>query len=157
MIDQAATVNISFTSSDWRGQALSNFCLSPFVLDQQLFASVEGFIQGIKFPEHDARRKQAFQLSAWDAKRLGAEADKQAVYWAGTSIEYGSSAHHQLIERAIRARIAQSEGLQAALASTADAMLVHETGEVESPTTSLPASVFCRVLTDIRSRLLSAV
>jgi hypothetical protein len=35
------TLNISSTSTDWRGLALSNFGLSPFVLDGMLFASVE--------------------------------------------------------------------------------------------------------------------
>lgn len=156
MTDQAACVNISFTSPDWRGQALSNFSLSPFVLDGLLFASIEGFIQGIKFAEEDPRRLQAFQLSGWEAKRLGGEADRSGVYWDGARLVYGSTAHHQLIETAIRARIQQSEGLQAALLSTQGAVLVHETGQEESPTTSLPATVFCRILTDIREALISA-
>src|SRR5262245_20701331 len=51
-----AAFNISSTAADWRGLALSNFGLSPFVLDGKVFASIEGFVQGIKFPEGDPRR-----------------------------------------------------------------------------------------------------
>jgi predicted NAD-dependent protein-ADP-ribosyltransferase YbiA (DUF1768 family) len=149
-------INVSSTSADWRGLALSNFGLSPFVLDGTLFASVEGFIQGIKFPEGDPRRAAAFASSGWPAKRLGDTADRSGAYWGGARLAYGSPDHHRLIERAMRARIAQSLGLQEALRSTADAMLIHDTGaDADSPTTSLPASVFCRILTEIRSELLS--
>jgi predicted NAD-dependent protein-ADP-ribosyltransferase YbiA (DUF1768 family) len=150
-----ATINVSSTSTDWRGQALSNFGLSPFVLDGTLFASVEGFIQGIKFPEGDPRRAAAFVSSGWDAKRRGDTADRSGAYWGGERIPYGSPEHHRLIERAMRARIAQSRGLQEALRSTAGATLIHRVGTgAESPTTSLPVSVFCRILTEIRAELL---
>jgi len=150
------TLNISSASTDWRGLALSNFGLSPFVLDGKLFASVEGFIQGIKFPEGDPRRDAAFLSSGWPAKHLGDTADRRGAYWGGARLPYGSADHHRLIERAIRARIAQSRGLQEALKSTADATLIHDTGAgADSPTTSLPASVFCRILTEIRADLLA--
>lgn len=149
------SLNVSSTSTDWRGVALSNFPLSPFVLDGALFASVEGFIQGIKFPEGDPRRDQAFLSSAWDAKNLGDQADRSGAYWAGACISYGSTEHHRLIERAIRARIEQSVGLRTVLASTDGLTLVHDTGHgPDSPTTSLPAAVFCRILTDLRDELL---
>lgn len=150
-----SSLNVSAISTDWRGVALSNFSLSPFVLDGILLASVEGFIQGIKFPEGDPRRAAAFHSSAWDAKNLGNQADRSAVYWAGVRIAYGGAEHHQLIGRAIRARIEQSVGLQKALASTEGLTLVHDTGSAaESPTTSLPAVVFCKILTDLREELL---
>ena len=80
MSSSPPAVNISANASDWRGQALSNFCLSPFVLDGALYASIEGFIQGIKFPEGDPVRAAAFQASGWDAKRLGADARRDAVH-----------------------------------------------------------------------------
>jgi len=148
------TVNVSSTSTDWRGLALSNFGLSPFVLDETLFASVEGFIQGIKFPEGDSKRDAAFASSGWRAKSLGDTADRSGAYWGGVRLTYGSPDHHRLIERAIRARIGQSKGLQEALKSTGDAALIHDTGAAESPMTSLPAAVFCRILSEIRAELL---
>ena len=156
MTSTVPVLNVSSTSNDWRGVALSNFVLSPFVFDDKLFASIEGFIQGIKFREDDPRRARAFGLSGWDAKRLGDQADRSGAYWKGACLSYGSAQHHRLIEAAIRARIAQSPGLQAALLSTAGMTLVHDTGQPEAPTTSLPASVFCRILTDVRNELLEA-
>lgn len=156
MSNKTTFLNISSTSADWRGLALSNFGLSPFVLDDMLFASVEGFIQGIKFAENDPRRLQAFQLSGWEAKHLGDQADRSGAYWNGQCLPYGSTQHHQLIESAIRARIEQSIGLQRALLSTSGLELVHDTGRAEASTTSLPATVFCRILTAIREELLRA-
>lgn len=149
-------INVASTSADWRGVALSNFNLSPFVLDGMLFASVEGFVQGIKFPEGDPRRAEAFISSGKAAKRLGDTADRSGAYWGGVRLPYGSSDHHRLIERAMRARIAQSVGLQEALKSTGDATLIHDTGAGgDAPMTSLPAAVFCRIITEIRAELLS--
>ena len=98
------------------------------MLDGALYASIEGFIQGIKFPEDDPVRAAAFQASGWDAKRLGDGARRDAVHWQGARIAYGSAEHHRLIERAIRARVSQSTGLRQALASTAGAAIAHETG-----------------------------
>lgn len=121
-----------------------------------MFASIEGFIQGIKFPLGDSRREQAFVASGWDAKHLGDQADRSGAYWNGLTLGYGSPEHHQLIERALRARMAQNSGLAQVLVSTAGATLIHRTGhEPESPTTSLPAAVFCRILTEMRDELLA--
>ncbi|MBR8653351.1 hypothetical protein KDH83_08540 [Achromobacter sp. Marseille-Q0513] len=155
MSSSLSVVNISANASDWRGQALSNFCLSPFVLDGALYASIEGFIQGIKFPEGDPVRAAAFQASGWDAKHLGDGARRDAVHWQDARIAYGSAEHHRLIERAIRARVSQSTGLRQALASTAGAAIAHETGAPESPATSLPATVFCRILETLREDILA--
>lgn len=153
-MNSAYRLNISSTSDDWRGLALSNFPLSPFVLDGELFASVEGFIQGIKFREDDPRRATAFLSSGWDAKHLGDTADRSGAYWGGARIRYGSAEHHQLIERAIRARIKQCEGLRRTLRATEGMTLVHDTGKPEAPHTSLPAAVFCRILETLRREIL---
>jgi len=145
------TINVAFTSDDWRGVALSNFSLSPFELDGVTLASVEGFIQGIKFPAGDPARLRAFESFAWEAKQCGQGADKRLVFWSGTEIEFGSDAHHRLVERAIRARFAQNAGLCHVLRSTRGLEIVHQTGEgPESGRTSLPAALFCCILTNIR-------
>ena len=155
---EETVLNVSSTSEDWRGLALSNFGLSPFVLGDMLFASVEGFIQGIKFREDDPRRGQAFTSSGWDAKNLGDQADGSGAYWNGQCLSYGSPQHRQLIGYAIRARIMQSAGLQRALITTRGMTITHKVGEhSESPTTSLPASVFCNILTDLRNELLAEI
>ena len=146
-------INIAASSADWRGVALSNFCLSPFVLDGVLLASVEGFIQGIKFPPGDPLRELAFVASGQQAKGFSAQAAGQHVWWAEELLDYGSAAHLALIGRAMHARIAQNSGLQAVLRSTGKATIVHETGVPEAVTTSLKAEDFCRIMSAIRDEL----
>lgn len=147
------TINIAGSSDDWRGVALSNFALSPFVFEGRLLASVEGFIQGIKYPESDPVRDAAFTAYGRTAKSMGENALRNAVYWGGAVVEYGSPLHHNLIGRAIRQRIVQSPGLRQVLSSTGDMVIVHETGEPEPLHTSLPATVFCRILTAVRDEI----
>ncbi|WP_338075963.1 PAS domain S-box protein [Castellaniella defragrans] len=145
------TINVAFTSDDWRGVALSNFSLSPFELDGVPLASVEGFIQGIKFPPGHPARERAFASAAWEAKECGKGADKRHAYWGEARIVFGSDEHHRLVERALRARFAQNEGLRRLLASTRGLEILHQTGEGPEPErTSLPAALFCRILSDIR-------
>lgn len=146
-----ATLNISSKSDDWRASRLSNFSVHSFVLDGEEIASVEGFVQGIKFQEECLIRYHAFHSVGKEAKKNGASAKNEFVWWKGQAILYGSTEHHQLIERAIRAKFEQNEDAMRALVSTGNLTLIHELGSPESPNTSLPAAIFCDILTRIRS------
>jgi hypothetical protein len=150
--DSLVTLNVNNASSDWRGHVLANFPAYPFMLDGAVLASVEGFVQGIKFPERHPSRTAAF--SSWGdvAKRLGSDAERFSVWWNGVEVAYGADAHHRLIARAIRAKFAFNEGARLALKATEGLMLQHDIGP-ESPSTSLPASVFCRILSELRDEL----
>ena len=149
-----AGLNVSSASADWRACALANYPLFPFVLDGVVLASVEGFIQGIKFPEGHPSRAAAFRAYAAAAKQYGAAAARISVWWGGQALAYGSAAHHALIARAIRAKFVHNQGAQLALRATQGIVLKHDVGP-ESPTTSLPAVVFCRILTELRDELLT--
>jgi predicted NAD-dependent protein-ADP-ribosyltransferase YbiA (DUF1768 family) len=144
------TLNITSKSDDLRARILSNFSGYSFTLDGLKFASVEGFIQGTKFPENDPRRNAAFGLMGKEAKKYGTYAERKFVWWGGKEIPYASEEHRNLIERAIRAKFNQSPQAIKALLATRDLVLIHDTGEPEPPDTSLPASIFCRILMDIR-------
>lgn len=143
-------LNISSDSEDWRARRLSNFWGDPFVLDGEKFASVEGFIQGIKFSEHNPMRRLCFDAVGKEAKRLGRSAERKYVWWKGEAIPYGSDEHHKLIERVIRAKFEQNKKAMKALLATEEMELTHDLGYPESPKTSLPARVFCDILTRIR-------
>ena len=134
---------------------LSNFPALAFVLDDTELASTEGFIQGIKFPESDPRRKQAFGMSGGKAKRMARGAEGRFVWWQGAEIAYGSIEHHALIERAIRAKFDQQPAALEMLLATDGMELIHDLGTPESETTSLPACVFCAILTRIREERLT--
>lgn len=157
-----ATLNIVADSSDWRARLLSNFAATPFVLGGQSFASVEGFIQGIKFPFGDARRRRTFALAGISAKKMGREAardygsdfyERVYVWWDGEAINYGSVFHQVVIFQAIVAKVIQNPKVREALLATSDLDLIHDLGHPESARTSLPAAVFTDFLTALREEL----
>lgn len=123
------------------------------MIDGEEMVSVEGFIQGIKFPEGSSMRRNAFQSSGFEAKKLGKGAGGKFVWWRGRVINYGSSEHHELIEQAIRAKFQQNKEAMQALLATQGLELIHDLGEPESPNTSLPAKIFCEILTKIREEI----
>lgn len=155
----AGVLNIGSRSEDWRAIRLSNFSFDSFDLDGVRFYSVEGFIQGIKFPEGDFNREKAQYLRGIDAKRLGRKAppERKFVWWKGEAFLYGSVKHHALIERAIRAKFERNEGAMKALLATAGMTLTHNLGHPESPHTSLPSEIFCEILTKIREESLKKI
>jgi predicted NAD-dependent protein-ADP-ribosyltransferase YbiA (DUF1768 family) len=146
-------INVSSGAPEAEARRLSNFSEDHFVLDGKNIVSVEGFIQGTKFPVRDTRRCIAFSLAGMDAKNLSEEAAEfgnKLIWWNGEEIEYGSVEHHNLIERAMRAKFEQNPGAMKALISTKGKEITHELGGIENPNTSLPKEVFCEILTRIR-------
>jgi len=148
-------LNISSKSKDWRAKRLSNFSDDPFVIDGVEINSVEGFIQGIKFYENHHYRRECFRANTIKeklrAQYLGRKmAEKKFVWWKGEKIKYGSRKHHKLIERAIRAKFEQNREAMRALLATRGIKLIHQIGQRELKKSSLPAKLFCKILTKIR-------
>jgi len=143
-------LNIASKSDDWRARRLSNFSADSFVLEGEEMASVEGFIQGIKFPEGHPTRQRAFQSVGVEARRSGRKAERKLVWWKEKAIPYGSSEHRQLIERAIHAKFEQNNDARRTLLASEGMVLTHDLGHPESPNAILPAKVFCDILTGIR-------
>jgi hypothetical protein len=149
-----------------RYSILSNLAHTPFTVDQLKFASVEAFVQSIKWPE-GPKRERIQLLWGFEAQRAGNNINKQirrmlsegqrkaCVYWGGRSIEYRSGEHLSLIERAIRAKFETHSEARDCLKTTGDVPLAHEMGKKERPTTSLPAAEFCLIMNSIREELQS--
>lgn len=151
-------LNIDSQSLDERACVLSNFAATTFEIDGVTCRSVEGFIQGIKFPIADERRDQCFLSIGREAKRMARKALKDygalLVWWQGEEIVYGSTCHHQLIARAIRCKFEQNKRAHALLLKTEGVKLTHDLGRAESATTSLPADVFIKILEELRAEFL---
>lgn len=153
-------LNIGSRSDDRRARRLSNFSADAFMLDGKRMASVEGFIQGIKYPEGHPNRTAAFGAVGFEAKRFGKKFELthalgrlgygKLVWWKGRTIPYGSPEHHKLIELAIRAKFDQNQDAMGVLLATEGMELTHDLGRPESPVTSLPSKIFCEILTRIR-------
>lgn len=149
------TLNVYSKSDDWRARRLSNFSPDSFLLDGESLASVEGFIQGIKFPEGHLRRLLAFRSAGITAKRLGINIAPDSVWWKHQPIPYGSAEHRNLIERAIRAKYEQNSEAKDALLATKGMALTHELDEPDS--ISLPREIFCCILMKIREEFLKTM
>lgn len=150
-------INVSSGSADEAARALSNFPKFPFILNGKKYESVEGKVQGDKFPPGDPRKWQAYNSYGKAAKEIG---KKAAIYgyrfiWTndGRRIEYGSLEHYKESELAIRAKFDQNPEAMKALLSTKGKKIIHEIGP-ESPNTCLPKEVFCDILTRIRDEKL---
>ena len=142
-------VNVNSASEDPVERALSNFSDHRPWIGRESFSCVEKFIQWIKFPKDDPTRGLILKATPLEAKRLGKKARNDFVYWMDRKIIYGSEEHHELIERAIRAKFKDNPDAMEALLSTGKKIITHEVG-VEDPATSLPKDLFCRILTNIR-------
>lgn len=146
------TINVNSGSKDMTERMLSNLFKCEFFLDGFYFRSVEGLLQGIKFPPEDPRRYRAFSLCGIESKRLSAEAKNEHVWLLdGKEVPYNSKEHDELLERAIRAEFEQNPHFMNALLLTGNEPIIHEIGRLENPKTSLSKERFCQILTDIRA------
>lgn len=136
---------------------LSNLAHTPFVFRGIQFASVEGLIQGMK-EENPERQNRIFQTFGHRAKRASSAKRNARVQESGNvflqnePISFLSDQYFTLIAEAIFEKFQQNPDALAALVSTGDACLVHDTGKPEKPTTALPADRFTAILTKIREK-----
>ncbi|MGB9886465.1 MAG: hypothetical protein ACPLRW_05635 [Moorellales bacterium] len=150
---EEGTLNVVFASSDWRARLLSNFAHTPFVLWEERFASVEGFWQGLKFPEGSPEQKRVFGLWGYEAKKAGRRAPKRDTFtWRGAVYRVGSPEHHRLMRQALEAKFAQSVEARRALLATAGLVLVHE---LPRDSVTIPGRIFVGMLMEIREALLA--
>ena len=151
---------VAYYDGDSEVQLLSNFALTPFLLDEMKYQSVEGFWQGLKTEIPSIRSDIAMLSRGLDAKRIGQELSTSNIFsYAGNLYARGSEQHHALLERAIRAKTQQNIEVQKCFIDSYPRPLLHmiknrfgqlRTGD--SPT--LPAKVFEDILQRIRIELI---
>ncbi|WP_207654462.1 hypothetical protein [Lacrimispora amygdalina] len=81
---------------------LSNFTLNAFVLDGVECASMEGFLQSLKFC-NPAMQVEICRLAGKGAKKAGANKrwrQKQTLYWRGLEYKRNSNEYQELLDRA---------------------------------------------------------
>jgi hypothetical protein len=150
-------LNVISNSPDEIGRQLSNFAERRFVMDDRVYASIEGWYQGLKWPEA-AQRAEAAKLSGKQAKNAAKGAPKSATFvYEGRTYAFGSEEHHALVKIAIRASLAQNPEVKAAFVATRPRPIVHNLGRKERPGASLPATKFARILEEIREEFAAEV
>ena len=142
------------SGSGYPASALSNFAPHPFVLDGVQCASMEGFLQSLKFSNPEMQR-HVCTLVGLKAKYKG-KGKKwwlgQTLYWQGVEYKRDSDEYQQLLDRAFDA-LAANDGFQRALLATGSATLTHSMGKNNISKTVLTEAEFMRRLHRIRSTL----
>lgn len=137
-------------SMEPRFAAISNLAKVRFELDGRTCSSIEGFWQGLKFPDEKDRARLA-TMSGIEAKEAGDTAPKAASFaYLGQSIAMGSLEHHALMERACRAKFDQDARARTALLATGTRTLTHV---VPQDSKNIPGVVMAEIWTRIRDRL----
>lgn len=114
------------------GKVLSNLTKHSFVLDNLKCASMEGFLQSLKFMDK-AKAEEVRGMYGYTAFKTGQGGnlwkEGQRLFWNGKSYQRLSSSYHDLLDRAYDALFDQNLDYQAALAETGNATLVHTRGK----------------------------
>jgi hypothetical protein len=128
---------------------ISNFGATPFVLDEQRYASIEGFWQGLKFPADDDRRRLA-GLAGSEAKDAGYYAPPaDHIIYLGQNVRIGTWDHWRLMERACSAKFEQHVAAREALLSTGTRPLVHQT---KPDSRTIPGVIMADIWMRLRER-----
>ena len=137
--------------------SLSNFSPHPFVLDGVACASMEGFLQSLKFDNPDMQVHVCTLVGA-KAKYKG-KGKKwwlgQTLHWRGVDYLRDSDEYQGLLDRAYDA-LATNEGFKRALLATGTATLTHSMGKNNISQTVLTEREFVGRLTRLRGRLQAA-
>lgn len=149
--DEARRVPLNIVRSmEPRFASISNLAPTPFALDGETYASVEGFWQGLKSAD-PAQRRVLGMLSGGEAKGRGDLLGRPEVFdYGGTTIFSGSPEHWALMRRACEAKFAQHEGARTALLDSGERWLTHRT---RKESRMIPGAIMADIWMRIRTRL----
>ncbi|BBC78200.1 Hypothetical protein KNT65_gp293 [Escherichia phage EcS1] len=134
--------------------ALSNFAPHAFEIDGVQCASMEGFLQSLKFSSVEMQ-EHVCTLVGKKAKFKGKKKNwwrTQTLYWKGVPILRQSIAYTSLIQRAYDS-LALNEGFKRALLATRNSTLTHSMGKNKKNETVLTEQEFCSNLYRVREML----
>lgn len=142
-----------YSKGAYPADALSNFYAYDFNMDGVACASLEGFLQALKY--RDPKKQAAVcALTGIDAKNAGAKKRlwklQKRVWWQGKAYGLFSDDLQMLIDRAYRALYDQSAAFRQALKDTEGAELVHTIGRHDMRKTILTEYHFIRRLEALR-------
>ena len=142
--------------NSWPASALSNFAPHPFTIDGVECASMEGFLQSLKFKNPDMQ-KEVCTLVGKKAKFKGKGKKwwrDRKLYWQGQTLDRDVSEYQGLLDRAFD-ELAKNTSFQKALVATQNATLTHNIGKSDTSRTILTKREFISRLNRIRNELQS--
>lgn len=132
--------------------ALSNFAPHPFIIDGIECASMEGFLQSLKFKNLEMQ-KHVCTLVGKAAKFKGKDKKwwkEQKLFWQGKEFPRDSEEYQLLLNKAYNA-LYENTGFRAALEASKPAVLTHSIGKNDETRTVLTQAEFCGRLMKLRA------
>lgn len=144
------------SQAKWPSSELSNFAAHPFILDGVACASMEGFLQALKFQQLDEQRRVC-ALSGLEAKVAGQGATldwraQQVLWWQGQPMTRRSAAYTDLLTRAYDAMFDANPRFRFALLVAGHFKLTHSIGSKDPTQTVLTEDELWSQLVRLRKR-----
>lgn len=131
--------------------SLSNFAPHSFIIDGIECASMEGFLQSLKFSNPDMQ-KEVCKMVGRQAKFKGKKKKwwrTQTLYWKGKEYKRSSQDYQDLLDRAFD-ELGKNASFQRALLATNNAVLTHSMGKNKKEETVLTTQEFISRLNRLR-------
>lgn len=140
------------SGTGYPSSAISNFAPHEFEIDGIQCASMEGFLQSLKFSSPDMQ-VEVCKLVGKAAKFKGKKKKwwrTQTLYWKGVEIKRDSEEYQQLLDRAYEA-LGTNESFKKALLATGNATFTHSMGKKKINETVLTVQEFTSRLYKLRA------
>lgn len=134
--------------------SLSNFAPHSFIIDGIECASMEGFLQSLKFSNPDMQ-KEVCKMVGRQAKFNGKKKKwwrTQTLYWKGKEYKRSGQDYQDLLDRAFD-ELGKNASFQRALLATNNAVLTHSMGKNKKEETVLTTQEFISRLNRLRTGL----
>jgi len=104
---------------EWTGRnLLCNAAPRSFMLNGELFHSVDSFYEALKLPEGSSERVSCARSPLLEARRLSRRVRSETFPYRGKQIPVGSEEHEALLAAAISAKVQQNLDVRTALRHT---------------------------------------
>ncbi len=130
---------------------LSNLTKKPFLMDGHFFASIEGFLQGLKAQDIE-EQAQIFEMHGPFAKQVGRlySVKNDTLYYIGKPFNRHSEFYQNLLRTAYTTCFSQNEKMQEYLYQTRHMTLTHKIGKSDPFDTILTEKEFITQLDNLR-------
>jgi predicted NAD-dependent protein-ADP-ribosyltransferase YbiA (DUF1768 family) len=145
-------MEVGGNNKQYPGRNLSNFFPHPFTFRGIEVASMEGFLQGMKFKSPEMQR-EVFKLVGFAAKKKGKGKNwqqSQTLWYQGHPIPRRSQMYQDLLDEAYDSMYEQNAAFRKALEDTHDATLTHSIGRTSESETVLTIREFISRLNKLR-------
>lgn len=145
-------MEVGGNNKQYPGRNLSNFFPHPFTFRGIEVASMEGFLQGMKFKSPEMQR-EVFKQVGFAAKKKGKGKNwqqSQTLWYQGHPIPRRSQLYQDLLDEAYDAMYEQNAAFRKALEDTHNATLTHSIGRTSESETVLTIREFISRLNKLR-------